>query len=342
VSAPPVAPGAAVAGPGTAGADPVRDGAAFVTTRERAAAWVARVHDDICAMFERLDGKARFREDAWERPGGGGGWARVMTDGAVFEKAGVNRSIVMGVLPPAAAQRLGGRGAAEGSTHFYAAGVSLVIHPRNPKVPTVHLNVRYFELSDDAGAITDSWFGGGTDLTPYYPHEDDPRHFHATLKAICDRHHAGFYGRFKPWCDEYFRNTHRGGEARGAGGIFYDHLRPDADESGLDLDALFAFADDVGHSLEEAYAPLVQRRRDEPFTADEKHFQLLRRGRYVEFNLVHDRGTIFGLQTAARIESVLMSLPPLAAWDYDPQFEAGSFQARLLDMLKPREWVTDH
>lgn len=306
---------------------------------EAAAAWAASIHDEICAMFERLDGEARFREDRWERPGGGGGWARVMTDGAVFEKAGVNRSVVQGVLPPAAARRLGGQGAAEGATHFFAAGVSLVIHPRSPKVPTVHLNVRYFELADDAGQVTDAWYGGGTDLTPYYPHEDDPRDFHVALKALCDRYGAGLYPRFKAWCDEYFRNTHRGGEARGAGGIFFDHLRPGTESGGLDWPAVAAFVTDVGRSLEAAYAPIVGRRRDEAWDDAERHFQLLRRGRYAEFNLVHDRGTTFGLQTAARIESVLMSLPPLAAWDYDPQFAPGSFQARLVAMLAPRDWA---
>jgi coproporphyrinogen III oxidase len=199
--------------------------------------------------------------------------------------------------------------------------------------------VRYFELSDAHGEPVDSWFGGGTDLTPYYPNEDDVVHFHRALKGICDSHHASLFPRFKPWCDEYFRNTHRNGEARGCGGIFYDHLRPNDDESAMDLDRVFAFANDVGHSLEQAYAPIVERRSDEPYTEREKHFQLLRRGRYVEFNLVHDRGTVFGLQTNARIESVLMSLPPLAAWDYDPQFEAGSSEARLIAMLAPRDWA---
>ncbi|MFO0271832.1 MAG: oxygen-dependent coproporphyrinogen oxidase [Gemmatimonadota bacterium] len=311
---------------------------AVVTSRRaRAEAGVAALHDDICRMFERLDGKAGFREDRWERPGGGGGWARVMTDGAVFEKAGVNRSVVLGVLPPAAAAKLGGRGAAVGSTHFFAAGVSLVIHPRSPKVPTVHLNVRYFELTDESGTVTDAWLGGGTDLTPYYPHEEDPAHFHRALKRFCDGFHPDFYAKYKPWCDEYFRNTHRGGEARGAGGIFYDHLRPEDLE--LTWDQGFAFADAVGHSLEAAYAPIVERRRDEAYGEAERHFQLLRRGRYVEFNLVHDRGTTFGLQTNARIESVLMSLPPLAAWDYDPQFAPGSFEARLIAMLAPRDWI---
>jgi coproporphyrinogen III oxidase len=307
--------------------------------RAAASAWIATIHDDLTALFESLDGGARFREDTWEREGGGGGWSRVMIDGVTFEKAGINRSTVLGVLPPAAAARLGGTGAAEGSTHFFATGVSLVVHPRSPRIPTVHLNVRYFELTDADGVLCDAWFGGGTDLTPTYPHEDDVRHFHGALKAICDAHHPGYWGRFKPWCDEYFRNLHRDGEARGCGGIFFDHIRPGADEGGLDRAALQAFVGDVGRSLRTAYAPIVERRRGEASTAEERDFQLYRRGRYVEFNLVHDRGTIFGLQTNARIESVLMSLPPLASWLYSPVWEEGSFQARLQGMLGVREWV---
>jgi coproporphyrinogen III oxidase len=307
--------------------------------RAAASAWIATIHDDLTALFESLDGGARFREDTWEREGGGGGWSRVMIDGVTFEKAGINRSTVLGVLPPAAAARLGGTGAAEGSTHFFATGVSLVVHPRSPRIPTVHLNVRYFELTDADGVLCDAWFGGGTDLTPMYPHEDDVRHFHGALKAICDAHHPGYWGRFKPWCDEYFRNLHRDGEARGCGGIFFDHIRPGADEGGLDRAALQAFVGDVGRSLRSAYAPIVERRRGEAATAEERDFQLYRRGRYVEFNLVHDRGTIFGLQTNARIESVLMSLPPLASWLYSPVWAEGSFQARLQGMLGAREWV---
>lgn len=315
------------------------DQGAAGASRERATRWAEGVHDFLTALFERLDGVARFREDRWDREGGGGGNSRVMIEGAVFEKAGINRSIVMGTLPPQAAQRLGGRGAAAGSTDFFAAGVSLVVHPRSPRVPTVHLNVRYFELTDAEGRLTDHWFGGGTDLTPTYPHREDVVHFHRTLKAICDRHHAGFFGRFKPWCDEYFTNTHRGGEARGAGGVFFDHLRPGEDPSGLDLDQAYAFATDIGQSLAAAYGPIVERRKAEPTTERERHFQLWRRGRYVEFNLVHDRGTHFGLHTNARVESVLMSLPPLAAWAYAPEWEPGSFEAELMAMLAPQDWV---
>jgi coproporphyrinogen III oxidase len=309
------------------------------TRRALASAWIASVHDDLTALFEQLDGGGRFREDTWDRTGGGGGWSRVLIEGTTFEKAGINRSTVLGVLPAAAAARLGGTGATDGATHFFATGVSLVVHPRSPRIPTVHLNVRYFELTDAAGTLCDAWFGGGTDLTPTYPHADDVRHFHAALKTICDAHHPSFWERFKPWCDEYFRNTHRAHEARGCGGIFFDHLRPDADASGLDLTAMTAFVDAVGRSLHSAYGPIVERRRSEVSTEEERAFQLYRRGRYVEFNLVHDRGTIFGLQTDARIESVLMSLPPLAAWLYAPTWAPDSFQAALQEMLVPRDWL---
>jgi coproporphyrinogen III oxidase len=204
-------------------------------------------------------------------------------------------------------------------------------------VPTVHLNVRYFDISSPSGALLDAWIGGGTDLTPTYPFPDDAVHFHRTLKAVCDRHHPDFFPRFKRWCDEYFVNTHRGRERRGIGGIFYDNLR--AGETGLDMDALLAFAADVGRVLPAAYGPIVERRRDLPYGERERRLQLLRRGRYVEFNLVHDRGTLFGLQTNARIESVLMSLPPIATWEYAPRFAPGSIEAELMAMLEPRDWV---
>jgi coproporphyrinogen III oxidase len=303
--------------------------------------WIAGLHDELTSFFGRLDHGGTFTEDRWERPGGGGGVARVMTDGVTFEKAGINRSAVMGVLPAAAAQRLGGRGAAVGTTHFFATGVSLVVHPRSPKVPTVHLNVRYFELTDEQGRITDCWFGGGTDLTPFYPHEDDARGFHVALRDMCDQHHPALYADFKQWCDEYFVNTHRDHEARGVGGIFFDHLRADAEPYGLGYDAAQAFVTDVARVLRQAYEPIVERRRDEPFGDAEREFQLVRRGRYVEFNLVHDRGTTFGLQTNARVESVLMSLPPVAMWQYAPRYSPDSFEARLLRMLEPRDWVAD-
>jgi coproporphyrinogen III oxidase len=296
-----------------------------------------RLHDDTTAYFTRLDGGSQFREDRWDRPGGGGGVARVLSEGAAFEKAGINRSTVSGTLPPGAAQRLGARVQGMEETLFFATGVSLVLHPRSPMVPTVHLNVRYFEIDDAGGAMQDFWFGGGTDLTPTYPFPEDAAHFHRTLKALCDQHHPGFYPRFKVWCDHYFVNTHRHDERRGVGGVFFDNLREG--ESGLELDRLLAFVMEVGAALPAAYGPIVERRRDLPFGERERRFQLARRGRYVEFNLVHDRGTVFGLQTGARIESVLMSLPPLAAWEYAPVYEPDSFEAALMAMLEPRDWI---
>jgi coproporphyrinogen III oxidase len=204
-------------------------------------------------------------------------------------------------------------------------------------VPTVHLNVRYFEITADSGQVVDAWFGGGTDLTPTYPYPEDATHFHRVLKSACDRHHPTFYPRFKTWCDHYFVNTHRGDERRGVGGIFFDHLR--VGEAGLTAEQLLGFVTDVGGLLQEAYAPLVERRRNVGYGERERKFQLARRGRYVEFNLVHDRGTLFGLQTGARIDSVLMSLPPLAAWEPNPAYPPDSFEAELLRMLEPRDWV---
>jgi len=303
----------------------------MASRREHAVSWVEALHHDITGFLTALDGGGQFQEDRWDRPGGGGGVARVLSDGRTFEKAGVNRSIVEGRLPPGMAARLGAEVSGERAQAFFAAGVSLVIHPRSPMVPTVHLNVRYFELAGADGAVVDAWLGGGTDLTPTYPFPDDAVHFHTALRDLCDRHHGAFYPRFKQWCDEYFVNPHRGGERRGIGGIFFDNLR--AGSSGLDLDQLFGFASDVGRVLPRAYGPIVERRRSLPVGERERRFQLFRRGRYVEFNLVHDRGTVFGLQTNARVESVLMSLPPLASWEYAPVFAPGSFEAELMAML---------
>ncbi|MFN7130591.1 MAG: oxygen-dependent coproporphyrinogen oxidase [Myxococcales bacterium] len=276
--------------------------------------------DEVSAALERLDG-ARFRKDSWQRPGGGGGRSRVLQAGAVFERAGVNYSDVFGELPEDVAKTFPGEGLA-----FRASGVSLVFHPRNPMAPITHANFRVFERGDTF------WFGGGADLTPTYLFDEDARHFHATLKAACDRHDPTYYPRFKKWCDEYFFIRHRG-ETRGVGGIFFDHL------SG-DRAALEAFAQDAWRAFLPAYLPLVERRKDAPFGERERTFQLLRRGRYVEFNLVYDRGTVFGLKTGGRIESILMSLPPLAGWEYDFRPEPGSEEERLLAVLRaPRAWV---
>jgi coproporphyrinogen III oxidase len=317
-------------------AAPVTSAAEF---RHRVSSWIQRLHDDTTDFFTALDGGGTFGEDRWERRGGGGGISRVLSGGSVFEKAGINRSTVEGVLEPQLAQRIGARASGMEPASFFVTGLSLVIHPHNPKVPTVHLNVRYFEVTLPSGEPMDAWFGGGTDLTPTYPFPEDAAHFHRALKAECDRHHPTFYPRFKTWCDHYFVNVHRGDERRGVGGVFFDHLR--AGESGLALDRLFEFVGGVGRILPAAYGPIVERRQGLSFGERERHFQLVRRGRYAEFNLVHDRGTLFGLQTGARIESVLMSLPPVAAWDYSPVYQPGSFEAELLAMLEPRDWVAE-
>jgi coproporphyrinogen III oxidase len=261
----------------------------------------------------------------------------MLSAGVTFEKAGVNRSVVEGILSPQLAQRIGAHTTATEESGFFVTGISLVVHPRSPMIPTVHLNVRYFEITGPAGEPVDAWFGGGTDLTPTYPFPEDAVHFHCAAKRVCDRYTPQFYDRFKTWCDHYFVNTHRNDERRGIGGIFFDNIR--AGESGLTLDQLLQFLTDVGSVLPEAYAPIVERRRETPYGERERSFQLARRGRYVEFNLVHDRGTLFGLSTGARIESVLMSLPPLAAWEAGVLYPPESFEARLLAMLEPRDWV---
>ena len=311
--------------------------------QEMATRWIGALHDEVTACFAALDGSQPFRDTRWTRAGGGGGVSRALLDGETFEKAGINRSAVHGPLPAAVHAPLGGRSHGDEPLSFFAPGVSLVVHPRNPLVPTVHLNVRYVELTDAAGELRDAWFGGGTDLTPTYPSPDDARAFHRALRAVCDAHHATLYPRFKASCDAYFRNAHRGGEARGVGGIFFDHLRPNEDPSALDRDGLFAFAGDVGRSLAQAYAPIVRLRRRAPYGDRERQLQLRRRGRYVEFNLLHDRGTLFGLQTGARIESVLMSLPPVATWGgvpgEPPDGAPDSLDAALHAMLVPRDWA---
>lgn len=283
----------------------------------------------VCSAFEREDGSAKFQEDNWERPGGGGGRTRVLTDGTVFEQAGVGFSHVFGSgLPPsasAARPELAGRS-------FQALGVSLVIHPRNPYVPTSHCNVRYFR-AEKPNAEPVWWFGGGFDLTPYYGFTDDAQHWHRTAKHACDPFGADYYARFKKWCDEYFFIKHRN-EPRGIGGLFFDDFADNGFEHA------FGFMQSVGDRYLEAYLPLVQRRRDTPYGERERDFQLYRRGRYVEFNLVYDRGTLFGLQSGGRAESILMSLPPLVKWRYQWRPQPGTPEAELYEVfLKPRAWI---
>lgn len=293
--------------------------------RDRAVRFVHRLQDEICAELERLDGRASFREDRWERPEGGGGITRVISDGRVFEKGGVNTSVVHGPMPEKLAAAMGIERA-----EFFATGVSLVIHPRSPRVPTVHANFRYFEQSSG-----DAWFGGGADLTPYIADEEDGRHFHRTLKGACDPHGPDLYPRFKKQCDRYFHIAHRN-ETRGVGGLFYDYLRGTPEE----MERWFAFHQSVGNAFLPAYVPVAERHADEPHTEREKKFQLLRRGRYVEFNLVYDRGTKFGLETGGRTESILMSLPAIVHFDYDAGMETTESERTLMNWLRePREWV---
>jgi coproporphyrinogen III oxidase len=291
---------------------------------ERAAALFRDLQTEICDALAAADGAATFGADRWERPGGGGGLSRILAEGAVLEKGGVGWSQVEGELPADYAKQLPGEGRA-----FRATGVSLVIHPRSPMVPTTHANFRFLEKGDAA------WFGGGADLTPYYLFRDDAEHFHRTLADACDRHPAvADYDRFKAWCDDYFFLPHRG-ETRGVGGIFFDYVGKDL----ADRQPVFDFVAEAGRAFLAAYLPIVERRKAEPWGDAERTWQLRRRGRYVEFNLLHDRGTVFGLKTNGRTESILMSLPPLVRWDYDVQVAPGSREAELVASLTPTNWL---
>lgn len=293
--------------------------------------YIENLQDTITSKLEEIDGGTKFKEDIWERPEGGGGRTRVIENGNVFEKGGVNISAVHGDLPEVLRNQFKVK---EGN--FFACGLSLVLHPINPFVPTVHANWRYFEMYDDAGNIVTQWFGGGQDLTPYYLFEEDAIHFHSVCKTACDAHNSEFYPKFKKVCDEYFWNAHRN-EARGIGGLFFDYLK---ETEAFSIKDRFDFVTQVGDSFLESYVPIVNRRKEVEFDKSNKDWQEVRRGRYVEFNLVHDRGTLFGLKTNGRIESILMSLPPIVQWKYNHQPEENSNEAKLLDVLaKPRNWV---
>lgn len=291
--------------------------------------YLQNLQDSICSALEQLDGRGQFHEDSWQRQEGGGGRSRVMTQGAVIEKGGVNFSHVKGAAMPASATahrpELAGRA-------FEAMGVSLVIHPDNPFVPTSHANVRFF-IAEKEGSAPVWWFGGGYDLTPYYGNDEDCRHWHRVAQKACEPFGSEVYPRYKKWCDDYFYLKHRD-EPRGIGGLFFDDLN----EGGFEQ--CFGLMKAIGSSYIDAYGPIVERRKHSPFEARHKDFQLYRRGRYVEFNLVYDRGTLFGLQTGGRTESILMSLPPLVRWEYNWAPPAGSEEARLYShYLQARDWI---
>jgi coproporphyrinogen III oxidase len=299
-----------------------------VTDRVAVRAWLAGLQESLADAIERADGRARFSRDRWARPGGGGGESRVLKDGALIEQGGVNFSEVSGTSLPASATHE--RPALAGSA-FSAMGVSLVLHPRNPHVPTTHLNLRFF-MAEPAGRDPVWWFGGGFDLTPYYPVHEDVLHWHRTAREACAGI-PGSYEKYKAWCDRYFFLPHRN-ETRGVGGLFFDDLNAPS------FEACFAFARRIGEAFPKAWLPIAERRRNSPSAERERAFQLLRRGRYVEFNLVHDRGTLFGLQTGGRTESILMSLPPLVRWEYGWSPEPGSAEEALYrDYLRPRDWL---
>jgi coproporphyrinogen III oxidase len=299
--------------------------------KEKFYQFILDLQDTITSQLEAIDGKSKFHEDIWKRPEGGGGRTRVIENGAVFEKGGVNISGVHGKLPKSMQAYFN-----VGDVDFYACGLSLVMHPKNPMVPTVHANWRYFETYNEQGAIVDSWFGGGQDLTPNYLFEEDAKHFHKTCKKVCDIHHPDFYKNYKARCDAYFYNTHRE-EARGIGGLFFDYCKASDDMS---MGNWYNFVTQVGSSFLQAYVPIVEKRKDLSYSKAQRDWQEIRRGRYVEFNLVHDKGTLFGLKTNGRIESILMSLPPHVQWLYDHHPEKDSEEYRLLEVLKtPKNWI---
>lgn len=299
--------------------------------KEQFVAYIKDLQDTITSKIEAIDGGATFKQDLWERHQGGGGRTRVIENGTVFEKGGVNISEVFGELPKSMQTYFGVEEA-----DFFACGLSLVLHPLSPMVPTVHANWRYFEMYDKQGTLIDQWFGGGQDLTPYYLFEEDAKHFHQTCKAACDIHNPLFYPKYKARCDEYFYNPHRE-EARGVGGLFFDYCKKSPE---MQIKDWYNFVTQIGDSFLDAYTPIVEKRKELPYTPAQKDWQEIRRGRYVEFNLVHDKGTLFGLKTNGRIESILMSLPPRVQWRYDHQPEPGSEEEKLIKVLKdPVNWV---
>jgi len=297
-------------------------------TKEEIRDWLAALQQEICEQLEAADGKAKFINDPWQRPGGGGGESRVLTQGNIIEKGGVNFSAVWGKTPEPVLKTM--QLAPGVHPDFFATGVSIVMHPQSPMVPIIHMNVRYFEMSDGTW-----WFGGGIDLTPHYVDEADARYFHAQLKTVCDRHDPAYYRDFKKWADDYFFIKHRN-ETRGVGGIFFDYLKGDQSHTKA---SRFAFVKSVGSAFAPIYTHLMRKNQALPYTEKQKQWQYLRRGRYVEFNLVWDRGTKFGLDTDGRTESILMSLPPQAQWEYNHIVEPGSAEAATQALLiKGIDW----
>lgn len=293
--------------------------------------YIVALQNKITSALEDIDGKAKFHEDEWQRKEGGGGKTRVIQNGNVFEKGGVNISAVHGPLPYSMQNYF-----KVDNVDFFACGLSLVLHPKNPFVPTVHANWRYFEMLDKSGKKVDQWFGGGLDLTPYYLFEEDALHFHMVCKKACDLHDPHFYPEYKKKCDEYFWNHHRQ-EARGIGGLFFDYLKADEKRSNEDW---YNFVTEVGDNFLHAYLPILERRKHMPYEQAHRDWQEVRRGRYVEFNLVHDKGTLFGLKTNGRIESILMSLPPQVQWRYDHHPKSDSTEEELINVLQhPKDWI---
>ena len=293
--------------------------------------YIQNLQETITKALEKEDGGASFKEDIWERKEGGGGRSRIIENGNTIEKGGVNISAVHGPLPDSMQAYFN-----VGKVDFFACGLSLVIHPKNPMAPTVHANCRYFEMYDTNKNCVDQWFGGGLDLTPYYLFNEDSRHFHEQCKKACDLHHPDFYNTFKEKCDAYFYNKHRE-EARGVGGLFFDYLK--ANET-FNIEDRYDFTTSIGDSFIEAYIPILNKRKNLDFTPENRTWQEIRRGRYVEFNLVHDKGTLFGLKTNGRMESILMSLPPTVQWRYDHHPKQGSKEEELLNILKnPKSWI---
>lgn len=298
-------------------------------TIDTISSWFKELQNNITESLSALDGLAEFQSDIWQRAEGGGGDTRIILNGNVFEKGGVNFSHVFGKLPEIL------KSETRSADFFHATGVSIVIHPNHPMIPIIHMNVRYFEMRDhENGKVVDAWFGGGIDLSPAYPNDEDVLFFHQYLKNACGRHDKTYYLKFKKWCDEYFTIVHRN-QMRGVGGVFFDHMRGNEEKS---MEQIFTFVQDIGNSFVPIYTEVVQRNRLKPFTETNKKWQLMRRGYYTEFNLVYDRGTHFGLKSNGRIESILMSLPPQAEWVYNFIPEENSEEDKALAYFQPTDW----